>query len=1124
MSRIPWPAYLVFIAQTGWGQTGTGHISGRVVSDTREPIHLASVRLVSGQTARAAETATSDQGDFAFAAVAPGVYQLHVSARGLTTLETPVTVLAGARVRADFVLSANGDGRVVIDDLMPGRLVSEAEIGSLPNLTRDVFRFTGLTGNASEAGLGTRGTGFAFNGQREASTAILVDGAEAKDEFFGTAGRPIPVDAVAAVSVLNAGFTAEFGRAGGAVVNVTGRQGDRTFHGSGYVFSRLPALSANSFDANSRGLRRPGFDRNQFGLAAGGPIVSGKLFFFANAEGTLIRSRATQAAWVVTPQLLAETAANTRSYFQQLGQLRPGSQITRTASLADLTAIIGRNPCLGLLCARLPATFPLFSRVTWDGPGDDSGGIPGDGWNLYNRVDYNVSQRTTFYGRYQHFQQRDQEGTLAQSPYADYDLRQQQTAKSVLLIGSHSWSPRWTSNLTAAFDRLTIEQQGLTSRGVVPGMYANPFGPVTIGLEPVAFPGYSPYTPGSAGRFGGPQSTVQVKGDTGWTRGRHDLRFGGSYWYLRDNRTDATYENAVASLSNVPGLGGPLAGLLFGTFAQMQVAVDPQGQLPCGTVPTCSLRLPLRSPSFSRSNRFHDGALYIQDFWRPARRLSVTAGLRWEYFGVQHNGDPTLESNWYAPRVASPDTELARYLLEGGLQRSTDSTAGGLYRPDFNNFAPRVGMSWDVSGDGKTIVRGGYGIGFERNFGNVDFNVMQNLPNHAVLSVPGPITTDNFGPLSNTSGQISLPPAGARIINPSLKTAHAHLWNASVQRQVWRAVTYTFQYSGSKGADLYSISYPNQKGFRNFVMGEVCTGRGDCRTSPNPYYSQEVGYRGNQGYSRYYGIDNRLSVNNLLASGVVLTASYTWARAVDNLSSTFFEAGGRGVTNRFGDRNITVNNGNFVRGLLDPFRPGLDEGSADFDVRHRVVVSGNWSVQVWKRWRRSGMLLSGWNVAPIWTARSGQPFSVFDSIAQTLDLNTPRATFTKAVSTKPNTFVAAPGANTFQIYTFFPAEISHEPNLLTPTSNWLPNMSKRNSFRAPGFHNLDVAIYKDTRLNEKLTLQLRGEFFNLLNHANLYLIGTTANTGAGNTIDGCFGCTGSSYDRRQIQVAARIRF
>jgi hypothetical protein len=981
---------------------------------------------------------------------------------------------------------------------------------ALPNLTRDPLRFAELAGNVSDAGLGTRGVGLAMNGQRESSTNILFDGIDNKDEFTGSAGQPYPLDSILELSVLPGGMSAEYGRASGGMVNIAGRRGSNSFHGSAYLFDRDAALSSNSFLNNANDTRKAAFHRDQFGAAVGGPFIRNKLFYFSDTEGTLVRSEGTVYAWIPTPQLLAQSSSNTQAFFQELGQIRPGAQMLGTTSLAQLTAASGKSPCTGLVCGTLSANLPLFSHVAYQAPGDAGAGFPQNTVDSYNRLDYVLSDQTRLFGRYGFYHEQDQSGALANSPYANYDLSGKQTDNNILLGGSHEWNSRWLSQSTVAFDRIDVDQQGFTSRGLVPSMYANPLAPVTIGTDAVAFPGYNPFAPGLGGAFGGPENILQLSHATTWTKGSHSVRFGGDYIYIRDNRTDAAYQSAQDSLSDGGGLGAALAGLLYGTFAQIQVAVNPQGQFPCVLTPACSLSLPVTSPDFSRSNRFQEGAAWLQDDWHISRRISVNLGVRWEHFGVQHNANPNLDSNWYAAGVGFADSNLIRYLALGGLQLASKSPVGALYQSDWKDFAPRVGVAWDIFGDGKTVVRAGYGIGYDRNFGNVTFNVIQNLPNYAVLDVPGPITTSNFGPLSAPSGSISLPPPGARIIDPELRTAYAHFWNASAQRQIVRSMTYRAEYSGSKGVDLYSVSYPNQAGFGNLYYSVPCTGDGDCRATPNPYYSEDVGYRGNQGFSTYYGVENRFIVSNLLHSGVTLTASYTWSHAVDNLSSTFFEAGAQ-AANRYGDRNITVNNGLFDAGLLDPFQPGLDRGNAEFDIRHRVVVSGVWSFH-------------GWTLAPLFLARSGQPFSVFDSNAQTLDLNTPRATLTAGAPTSRNTFVPSTTADTFHLITFLPAQILHEPNPLTPGSQWPANMSQRDAFRAPGFWNLDLALYKDTRLTETLALQLRAEAFNVFNHANLYVIGSSANVGAGNTVDACYGCTNSSYDRRQLQLAARFSF
>ena len=200
-----------------------------------------------------------------------------------------------------------------------------------------------------------------------------------------------------------------------------------------------------------------------------------------------------------------------------------------------------------------------------------------------------------------------------------------------------------------------------------------------------------------------------------------------------------------------------------------QSAIYPQGEFPCYrdiqtgkpiVTPACTLSLPVGSPAFNRNNIYNDGSFYIQDSWKLTSRLTVNLGIRWEYYGVQHNANPALDSNFYF----GPGSSYQDQTRTGTIQIADQSPVGGLWAPSKHNWAPRVGLAYDVFGNGTLSFRGGYGISYERNFGNVTFNVIQNPPNYGVITLNSPtdipvqpIYTNVAGPLPVSYTHLTLP-------------------------------------------------------------------------------------------------------------------------------------------------------------------------------------------------------------------------------------------------------------------------------------------------------------------------------------------------------------------------------
>jgi hypothetical protein len=623
----------------------------------------------------------------------------------------------------------------------------------------------------------------------------------------------------------------------------------------------------------------------------------------------------------------------------------------------------------------------------------------------------------------------------------------------------------------------------------------------------VALPGYLPYNPGSAIPFGGPQNLGQVFEDVSWTKGNHTFRFGGSYIYIRDNRAFGAYSYAVEQLGN--NLASGMDNFLRGQLRTFQSAVYPQGKYPGDTV-----TLPVGPPDFTRSNRYHDFALYGQDTWRLRPGLTVNLGLRWEYYGVQHNKDPQKDSNFYLGSGPSLDERMAN----GQVMLAPDGPYGALWASDHNNLGPRIGIAWDVFGNGKTSLRGGYGISYERNFGNVTFNVIQNPPNYAVLSITPadvggdlPIYTDPAGPLGGSTGSKVLPRVSLRAVDENIKNAFAHNWSAAWEQEIATNTVFSMEYSGSKGVGLYGINRENMPGSYNAYY----------KTEGFDYLNDQysvINYRTAGGFSRYNALNVGLRSRDLFKSGLQMEINYTWAHSIDNLSSTFSES-----------------YNNFNLGFLDPRNPDLDTGDADFDVRHRLAISAVWDIPFARGMGGVGkQVLDGWSMAPIMHFRTGTPFTIFDCtngyymcnrmlIVNPSGLNTTGSDNPAPVEGVPNSFkyldissqLDGSGDNAYYNPYTFTADFGPYPS----------NMSRRNTFRRPGFYNIDLGIYKNFSMKERYTLQFRAEFYNLFNHANLYADGTTADISGTDFIYAMRGINDyGTEDRRNIQFALKFLF
>ena len=1136
---------LFLSASLTFGQTDTGQITGTITDPTGAVVVGAKVVVKSANTGLAHEVTTNTSGLYTVPSLRPDTYTVTVEHAGFQTFVERVTVTVGSKVdvspqltvgKAVETVEVMGTSQANIVNTETQTLsetITESQINELPTSpTRNPYALVGTSGNVTEDNNAPgRGVGYSINGLRSSSTNILLDGAENVDAFTTGIGQTVPLDSVQEFSVLTNNFTAEFGRASGGVVNLVTKSGTNTFHGSAYEYNRVSALSSNTEFNNASDTTKGVFTRNNFGFAVGGPVIKNKLFFFNNTEWIRVRSGAPTSYTIIDPASIPTLAQASQDYYSSHGQL--ASNVIVTTPSFPCSANVPNLNC---------------ETVSFNVPGDSGGGLPQNTWLEVARVDYNITDKTIFYARYAAAHELDFDGTVNSSPYAGYNTGQKIFDQNYDFSLVHYFTPNLVNTAKATYNRINGPVQGLSTAAISPTLYIDAQVSAVNGV-PLVFPGYSETTPGNGIPFGGPQNLYQFHDDVSWTHGKHQFKFGGQFIQIRDNRVFGAYENPVEVLSTTVDKG--LTNLINGEIRQFQGAVYPQGKFPCpkdasGVVqvsPDCTLTLPVGPPAFNRNYRYNDGAVYGQDSWKVTSHVTLNLGLRWEYYGVQHNANQNLDSNFV---MGTGATEFDR-IRNGSVQLAKNG--GVFWKPKYTNFGPRIGFAWDIFGDGKTSLRGGYSIGYERNFGNVTFNAIQNPPNYAVVSLISasansgnggdvafmPVFSDVAGPLAGT-GTKALPAVSQRAINQNIKTAYASTWDLSIDRSVGKGVLSVF-YAGSHGVHLYDIANVNPTSGGGIYLGDARA------TNRLNYQYSNMNFRSDGGFSHYNALNVRYGITNFMNKGLGLTANYTYSHSLDNLSSTFTETFG-GIS------------GAYQLGYLDGFNPRLNYGNSDYDIRHRFNLSATWLLP-WMKTSNNAFArtaLGGWGLGLVFSVRSGSPFTIYDC-TNSNDTGCPLWSPTVGIRTSGSSTAVGGNLYNYIALPFTTQVIKGNPTSVvdnTGVSQGMPMCTglfhvgctyttggqpypDRNQFFGPAYWNSDMNFYKTFKLTERFSLQFRGEFYNIFNHHNAYVTGLNldvSSLGFGNNPTyiqtekgGVYGYAGQPNDeRRNIQFGLKLMF
>jgi hypothetical protein len=1133
-------------------QADLGSCSGVVTDATGAVIPNAEVTLTNVATGAVRATVTNSKGEYSVTQLLPATYKVSFNSPGFAAASENVMVTVGSTNAVNVKLAVEGGSTQILvaaDDFAGVHLekpemsavIQTDQIQSLPTLDRNPYNLVAFSGNltADPNDPSGRGVGFNISGSRSTSVDILLDGAENTDLYAVGIGQTVPLDATSEIRIVTSNSGAEYGRGSGAV-NVSTKSGSNGLHGSVYEFNRISTFASDGYQnnyihaLNPDVTAKPRYTHNQFGYSVGGPIKKDKIFFFSSTEWTRIRSAQNIISTVPTADFIAMTAPNMQDFFATYGKLAHpingslfsgASTPVQNAFGSDINALALTHPSI--------LTTNLFGQSIYQVPADSGGGVPVNQWISFNRADWTINQTSSMFVRYIQQSTVNPPGTNNSSPYAGYDTGVTQFNHNL----EASFTKAITPNLASATKLLGTrfnQSQPLGTVPVSPTLYVNSGSPVTLGGGFVTFPGYLATAPGQAIPFGGPQNFIEIGEDLAWTKGKHQLTLGGNFLYIKDNRMFGAYENAIDALVQT-GTKKAMQNFVAGGMGYLNVAINPKGAYPCKLSATgqynytssCEIQLPATSPNFSRSNRYQDGAAYAADAWKVSPKLTVNYGVRWELYGPQHSQQPGYDANFFLGTGSTPWDKIRN----GQILTRNSAPNGRLWNLNTKQFAPKVGFAFDPFGTGKTSLRGGYGISYERNFNNVTFNVIQNPPNYGVVAFTSadnggsiiPVTSNNFAQFGGGTGLKPLPNVTLRAVDPNIKPAYASNWSVSIEHQ-FSAATASVSYVGTRGIHNYSIANVNRSFDGAIYEGDPIVDESgatpqliSAAANRTNYQYSNINWRGADGDSYYHGITGELRSADLYRTGLNLRADYTYAHSIDNTSSAFNDS-----NNEAG--------GGLVLGYTDPWNKAIDRGNSDFDQKHRVAAAIVWTIPYGKTMTGvAKTLFDNWTVAGTFDAQTGAPFTMFDCYyAITV---CPRATFAqKAPHARKGSMTNLSsdlGANTYSyihlpdyydldgnpttsysnqvnplVSDWYNAALGYEAPTGTPIAgsdvpicsgihgvgcSLTPGMDGRNSFRGPGNWHGNFGLVKDFKVHERYDVQLKGEFINIFNHANTYL-------------------------------------
>jgi hypothetical protein len=1084
-----WAGFLLLAALVSAQSPTTGQITGVVKDATGAVVSGAKVALTSTAGVQR-ETASDGTGHYAFSLLPPGSYRLETQKAGfstataegvvvriteITTLDIPLVVASQKAV----VEVASDTPLLETESPARGTVIEEQQIRQLPLPTRNFQQLLTLTTGTSgpvqsSSELGRGAAPIYVNGSRSTSNSVVINGTDANS--IGTGSTPnlaVPAtDSLDEFIVQTSQYDASQGRVAGGIIAAVTKSGTNAFHGNLYEFFRNTSLNANNFFLNRSNVPRPPYQRNQFGGTLGGPVIKDRMWFFVSYQGSRER--------------------NGTSLLNSIGTVIVPDNLTNDRSDAGIAAL---GASFGLPAVDPSAKFLLQAKLpngSYVIPSAPSNCVPVNGVcsapvvgvskfredQLNTNLDFQLSSKNRlsakFFGANNPATQAlfNLFGLANALPVPGFGGTANLNQRVLSVDDTHTVTPFIVNDLHFGFGFITTGSQPQEPFTSAQLGISSPLSNLFSGMPEISVANYfdlgaSPFADNS-----GVEKTYAVGDTLSWQKGRHSLKFGMEYKHHELNETFNLYTRGQIFFLGFSG--NPFADFL-GAVAD-----------------TAGLTI-MGSGVNNRDVLAHDWNGFANDDWRVTDRLTLTLGVRYDYFGpfTEDKGrfigfDPTMIQTAPIPALYGGGVAVT-----GGFVQASNAAnplpgvpkvQSSLVAPDKNNFAPRVGFSWQPISN-RLVVRGGYGVYYDRANSRLLNNQILDFPYYTLAQafltpIPTPfvqVPQPSAYPLlfSNTAVfPFGGPPAflprapsavfpvpvqtvSANGIYPDLhdfRTPYIQQFNFGIQNEFAKNWMLDLSYVGATGRKLYRLVDQNQ------AVAQTALGpAGIYYPGLSSLAVQGFGVHTMQSSSNSSYNSLQASVTKRFSQGLTFLASYTLSHSLDDYSG-----------DPTGTSDVTVVPGNQAPGFL------FNHASSDFDRRHRFIFSGIYDMPKFYK-GTSGFArqaANGWQLASVITLQSGIPFTVLTNATAFVQA---RANLTPGCGPGLNGDVESRVLEYFDTACFTPATADAAGGF---------GNSGRNMLQGPNQRNVDISIIKYFPFTERAKLEFRSEFFNAFNTVN----------------------------------------